>query len=157
MRDKNKYIEDFIESKLRSGSLKKTSDDFSKHLMQRIAAENKALAEERKSERIVKYVISSFSIFAIGFTVLLGVLSSTGKQSTGEGVEFSSIQTSNSLIEKLMYYVQSFFLDVLGFFGLSLSAGSINVMLIVILVVAVFILGERIFLRGRLKSGIQLK
>ncbi len=159
MRDKNKYIDDIIDSRLRASKVAKPSGDFTTHLMQRISAENKSLVEERKSERIVKYAIGSFSLFVIGFTVTLGIISSTGKQTSGDptGVGFNSVQTSNSLIEQLLYYVQSFFINALSFFGLSLDSGSINIMLIVAVLVGVFLIGERLFLRGRLKQSIQLK
>lgn len=158
MREKSKYIDDIIEGRLRASKVSATSGDFTKHLMQRIAAENKALAEERKSERIVKYAIGSFSLSIIGFTVMLGILSGAEKQqSESTGIGFNAVQTSNSLIEQLLYYVQSFFINALGFFGLSLDSGSVNIILIVVLLVAVFLIGERLFLRGKLKSSVQLK
>ena len=159
MKDKKKYIDEIIEGRLRAGRLNRPSGDFTKHLMQRIAAENKSLAEERKSERIVKYAIGSFSVFVIAFTVVLGIISSSNRQVSGDstGVGFDSVQTSNSLIEQLLFYVQGFFINALNFFGLSLDPGSINIMLIVAVLVGVFLIGERLFLRGRLKQSIQMK
>ena len=159
MREKSKYIDDITDSRLRTSRLSKTSGDFTKHLMQRISAENKALVEERKSERIVKYVIGSFSMLIIGFTVMLGILSGASRQSADEtaGISFSTVQTSNSLIEQLLFYIQSFFLKALNFFGISLDSGTLNIILIIALLVAVFMAGERLFTRGKLKSSIQLK
>lgn len=159
MRDKDKYIDEIIDGRLRSSRTSKTSGDFTKHLMQRIAAENKALAEERKSERIVKYAIGSFSMVVIAFTVGLGIISTTGSQSNGDstGVGFNSVQTSNSLIEQALYYIQQFFISALNFFGLSLDSGSVNIILIVAVLVVVFLIGERLFLRGRMRSSVQLK
>ena len=127
--------------------------------MQRISAENKALAEERKSEKIVKYAIGSFSMFVIAFTVALGIVSTAEKQTSGEstGVGFNTVQTSASLVEQLLFYIQSFFINALGFFGLSLNSSSINIILIVALVIAVFVAGERLFLRGKLKQTVELK
>lgn len=159
MRDKNKYIEEFIESKLRKSGLKKTSGDFTVHLMKRITAENKALLEERKSDRIVKYAIGSFSFFVLAFTFALGIISKTEgvKSSDSTGVGFDTVQTSNSLIDRMVYYIESFFMSILNFFGLSISTSSLSIILIVVLVVAVFLIGERLFLRGRFKSSIQMK
>ena len=159
MRDKNKYIDEFIESKLKSGRLDKTSSDFTQHLMSRITAENKALVEERKGDRIVKYAIGTFSFMILGFTVLLGIVSSSRPSTASDetGVGFNTIQTSNSFVENLLYYVQSFFASVLNFFGVTLSASSITIMLVVVLVVVVFLIGERLFLRGRYKSSVQLR
>jgi hypothetical protein len=159
MRDKNKYIDEIVEGRLRASSLNKPSGDFTKHLMQRISAENRSLAEERKSERIVKYAIGTFSLFVIAFTVTLGIISSAGKQVSGDstGVGFDSVQTSNSLVEQLMFYVQGFFINALNFFGLSLDSGSVNIILIVAVLVGIFLIGERLFLRGKMRSSIQLK
>ncbi len=159
MRDKNKYIEDFIESKLRKSRLNKTSGDFTSHLMKRITAENKAFLEERKSERIVKYAIGSFSFFMLAITVGIGVLSKASGVKTGDtgGVGFDSVTTSNSFIDKLVYYVEALFVNILNFFGLSIDSGSVTILLVILLVVAVFLLGERLFLRGKLRSSVQLK
>lgn len=159
MRDKNKYIEDFIESRLRKSGLKRASGDFSKHLMKRITAENKALLEERKSDRIVKYAIGSFSFFMLAFTVVLGIISKTASVSSPDsaGVGFDSVQTSNSLINSLVYYVQEFFINILKFFGVTISSGTVTIILVVVLLVAVFLIGERFILKGKLRSGVQLK
>jgi hypothetical protein len=159
MRDKNKYIDDFIEGKLRKSSLKGTSSDFSAHLMKRISAEHKALVEERKSDRIVKYAIGSFSFLMLGFTFLLGILSKSGSTTGSEtsDVGFETMQSSNSFIATVVYYVQQFFLGVLEFFGVSLTPGSMTIIMVVALVVLVFIAGERLFLRGKLRSSIQMK
>jgi hypothetical protein len=48
-------------------------------------------------------------------------------------------------------------MSVLDFFGVSITSGSLSIILVVFLVVAVFLIGERLFLRGRFKSGMQLK
>ena len=159
MRDKNKFIEDFIESRLRNSSLERASGDFTKHLMKRITAENKALMEERKSDRIVKYAIGSFSFLMLAFTVVLGIVSKTANVSSPDsaGVGFDSVQTSNSLIDTMVYYVQEFFINILKFFGVSISSGTVTIIMVVILLVAVFLIGERFILKGKLRSGIQLK
>lgn len=159
MRDKNKYIDELIDSRLRKSGLSRTSPDFSAHLMKRISAEHKALAEERKSDRIVKYAIGSFSFLMLGFTFVLGILSKSGSTSGSEtsDVGFETMQSSSSFIATVVYYVQQFFLNVLEFFGLSLTPDSLTIIMVVALVVLVFIAGERLFLRGKLKSSIQMK
>lgn len=159
MRDKNKFIEDFIESKLRKSGLKRASGDFTTHLMQRITAENKALMEEKKSDRIVKYAIGSFSFLMLAFTFVLGFISKSSKitSSDSAGVGFDSVQTSTSLIETMVYYIQEFFISILRFFGVSLSSGTVTIILVVVLLVAVFLIGERFIMKGKLRSGVELK
>ena len=75
MRDKNKYIDEILEAKLRKSKLSSATGDFTSHLMKRITAENKALLEERKSDRVVKYIIGSFSFLMLAFTFTLGFIS----------------------------------------------------------------------------------
>jgi hypothetical protein len=159
MRDKEKYIEEFLESRLRKSELKRTSGDFTGHLMKRITAENKALLEERKSDRIVKYAIGSFSFLMLAFTIGIGIISKreTNATSDASGIGFDTMQTSNSFIETVLIYIQRFFMGVLEFFGVSMSPGSVTIMLVVILVVAIFFIGERVLLRGKYRSSIQMK
>lgn len=155
MRDKNKFIDEIIDAKLKKSSLKNTTGDFAQHLMKRITAENKALAEERKSDRIVKYVIGSFSFFMIAFTFALGFLSrkSTSGSNESTGIAFDTMQRSTSFFENMVFYIQDFFTKALSFFGLSLSSGSVNIILVVVLIAVIYLVGERLIMRGKLKQG----
>ena len=155
MRDKNKFIDEIIDAKLRKSSLKQASGDFTSHLMKRITAENKALMEEKKSDRVVKYIIGSFSFLMLAFTFALGIMSKTA--AVNSGVAFDTMQRSNTWLETMFYYIQSFFGNVLSFFGISLSSGSINVILVVVLVAVVYLVGERLFIRGKMKQSMQVK
>ena len=51
---------------------------------ERTAEQNKALAEERKGDRIVKYVIGSFSFLMIAFTFTLGFIARSSRVSNEE-------------------------------------------------------------------------
>lgn len=159
MRDKNKILDEAIESGLRKSRSYRASGDFTAHLMKRIAAENKSILEERKSDRIVKYVIGSFSFLMLGFTFLLGMMSKTASVNSDDtgGLAFNTMQRSNSILETMISYIQGAFTSLLSFFGLSLSSGSINIILVVVLVAIVYLVGERLFLRGKLKSSMEVK
>ena len=159
MRDNNKYIDEILDSKLRKSRLSNATGDFTSHLMKRITAENKALMEEKKSDRVVKYIIGSFSFLMLAFTFTMGFLSKRAGVNSDEttGVAFDTMQRSNSILDTMVYYIQSFFTSVLSFFGVTLSGSSVNIILVVILVAAVYLVGERLFLRGKYKSSIQAK
>ena len=159
MRDKNKILDEAIEAGLRKCRSFKASGDFTQHLMKRIAAENKSILEERRSDRIVKYVIGTFSFLMLGFTFMLGMMSKSASVSTDDsgGLAFNTMRRSNSILETMVSYIQEMFTSVLSFFGLSLSSGSINIILVVVLVAIVYLVGERLFLRGKLKSSIEVK
>jgi hypothetical protein len=95
----------------------------------------------------------------LAFTFGLGIISKrqTAGSTDATGIGFDTMQTSNSFIETVLMYIQRFFMNVLEFFGVSISPGSVTVMLVVILVVAIFFIGERVFLKGRLRQSIQMK
>ncbi|MCI0449917.1 MAG: hypothetical protein L0Y79_09055 [Chlorobi bacterium] len=161
MTDKNKYIEEFIDNKLKKSFLKKTSGNFTKLLMERVHAENKSVLEETKRDRIAKYVIASFSTFIIAFTVAIGYLSGTKGSvptNSGTGVNIdSTIESSSGFFQQFLYYIQSFFVKTLEFLGVSISPNTLLITMVVIFVVGVFLLGERIFIRSKYKSSVQLK
>jgi hypothetical protein len=161
MADKNRYIEAFIDNKLRKSSLKKTSGGFTKVLMERVHAENKSVLEESRRDRIAKYIIASFSTFIIGFTVVIGYLSgSRGSVSpdtqTGVNID-STVESSSSFLQQFLFYVQSFFVKILEFLGVSINPNTLLISMVVIFVVGVFLLGERLFIRSKYKSSVQLK
>lgn len=155
MTNGKKRIDELIEQKLSRSALAKPRDDFQKLLMQRITQEHKKLVEESRKEKIVKYVLGSFSTFMIGFTIVMGYL--YGKSGAADTGLNTTVERSNTLVGRLVYAVQSLFLTVLDFFGVSISPATLNVAIIIILVISVFLIGERLFLRGRYKSSTQMK
>jgi hypothetical protein len=52
---------------------------------------------------------------------------------SGEGVS-TTVEQSNTLVGRLVTAVQSLFLSVLNFFGISISATTLNVALIILVV-----------------------
>ena len=160
MKDKEKYIDGFIENKLRKSELKKTSGDFTRMLMERVNAENKSVLEETKRDRIAKYIIGTFSTLIIGFTVMLGYIGSKSSVSTGRetGVNLdSTFETSNNFFQQFLNYIELFFLKSLEFFGVSMNPKTVLIAMVVIFVVAVFFFGEKLFIRGKYKSSVQMK
>lgn len=156
MQNNNRKIEEFIDEKLRSSRVTKTSGDFSVHLMKRIALEHKSAKEESRWDSLVKYIIGSFSFLLIGFTVALGFISGTSKgvNNPSTGINFSpAVETSNNYLERFIGFMESVFMGVLNFFGLSSNMRTFTVILLVAAVVGVFLLAERFVLRSRLRSS----
>jgi len=150
MAQSNRKIDDFLDQKLRRVPVIQPKDDFSKILMQKVITEHKRLTEETKKERIVKFVLGFFSTFMIGFTVVIGYL--YGKSDVITSGSEVTVERSNSMAGKLVTAIQSVFLSVLNFFGVSISPTTLNIALIILLVIGVYLLGERLFLRGKYKS-----
>ena len=152
MTNGKKRIDEFLEQKLRRSALVQTKSDFQGLLMQKVVLEHKKLTEENRKEKIVKYVLGSFSTFMIGFTIIIGYMSGkTESISTG-----TTVERSNTLVGRLVYAVQTLFLEVLNFFGVSISSTTVTVALIILLVIGVFLMGERLFLRGKYRSSINI-
>ncbi|MCC6867173.1 MAG: hypothetical protein IT280_13545, partial [Ignavibacteria bacterium] len=63
------------------------------------------------------------------------------------------MQRSTSFFENMVFYIQDFFTKALSFFGLSLSSGSVNIILVVVLIAVIYLVGERLIMRGKLKQG----
>jgi hypothetical protein len=160
MADTNRKIEDLIDGKLRGSRLTRTSDNFTQLLMKRAAAEHKFALEESKWDRLVKYIIGSFSTGIIALTVVLGFISgSSGSVSNkSRGIDIGpAVETSNNYLERFLSFLESAFLSVmnfiLNFFGLSANSRTFTVILLVVLVVSVFLAAEKFVLRGRLRSS----
>lgn len=156
MSNTNRKIDDFIDDKLRGSKLSFTSGDFKVHLMKRLAAEHKAAIEESKWDKLVKYIIGSFSFGIIALTVTLGILSgsSSGVTSQGTGVNFGpAVETSNNYLERFFGFFQNVFVGILNFLGFSARPKTFTILLIAVLVIAVFLAAERFVLRGRLRSS----
>ena len=120
--------------------------------MNRIELENKKILAESKSDRVVKYVIGSFTALLIGITVLMGVLSkSSSSPVTGRenAVNFSpAIESSNNYLERFISFVQYIFMSLLNLLGISASSKSFSIALMIIVVVTLFLAADRFLMRG---------
>lgn len=150
----NKKIEEFLESKLRNAETHSVSGDFNKGLMFRIREENNLAKEESRTNRIAKYIIGMFSSLVVGFTILIGILSGS-QPSTKTSASFSfepTIETSNNYLNQFLTMIQDFFNKVLELLGLSYSSQTIGIIAGLIIAVSLFMLADRLFVKGKLKS-----
>ncbi|RPI17833.1 MAG: hypothetical protein EHM58_07815 [Ignavibacteriae bacterium] len=151
--DFDKIFNTFIENKLRKAEVKKTSDNFTKLIMQRVNAESKTALEESKRDRIAKYIVGAFSLLTIAFTVLAGVFSTSAPQSVSKNISFEpAIDTSSNYFWQFWDTISSFFTNTLGLFGFSISAETLSIIGGLVLVLSLFFIADRIFIRGKLKS-----
>lgn len=157
MTNGKKQIDEFLDLELGKSKLARPRDDFQKLLMQKVIAEHKKLVEETRKERIVKYVLGAFSTFMIGFTIVIGYLYGKAESVSAASDVNATVERSNTLVGRLVYAVQWLFLSVLNLLGVSVSPAALNIAIIIILVVTVFLVGERLFLRGKYKSSVQAK
>jgi hypothetical protein len=161
MQNSNRKIEQFIDEKLRGSRINRTSDNFTALLMKRAAAEHKSALEESKWDRLVKYIIGSFSLLIIGSTIVLGFISgsSSNVNNPSRGIDISpAVETSNNFLDRFLGLIQSAFVNVLNFLGFTTGSKSITIIFLVVVAALVFLLAERFVLRNRLRSsGVTLK
>jgi len=161
MTDIKRNIDRFLDEKLRSSGVSKTSEAFSSFLMNRISEENKKILAESKSDRVVKYVIGSFTALLIGITVLMGVLSGSSASvhsSRETAVNFSpAIESSNNYLERFISFIQSIFAGLLNLLGISASSKSFSIILMIVAVVTLFLAADKFLMRGKLRSETTMK
>ncbi len=150
----NKRIEKFLETKLRNSESFAPSGSFNKTLMVRIIEENKMAMEEIKSNKLAKYIIGGFSSFVIALTVILGILS-RGKTSVSTPNKFNiepTIETSNSYFNQFLSAVQNVFSKAMEFLGLTSSSHTVEIVVGLLIALTLFMLADKFFVRGKLRS-----
>ena len=113
-----------------------------------------ATKEELKRDRIAKYIISAFCSMVVMITVAIGLLSGSQK-STSVSNNFSiepALETSNNYLNQFFAFIQNIFSKVLDVFGLSYSPRSFEIILGLLLAISLFMLADRILIKGKLKS-----
>jgi hypothetical protein len=151
----NRKIDEFIEGKLRQTKLESTSSDFKQFVIKRVKSEYKTYGEEERRDRIAKYIIGVFSAIMVGFTVILGYIAKSDIDSTVKSTGITiepTVETSNNILQQFLSYIQSFFINLLGMLGLSASPQTVSIVIGLVLAVIFYVVADRVFLKGRLKS-----
>ena len=122
--------------------------------MFKIIDENKLALVESKQNRIAKYIIGSFSFFVIVFTIIIGIVSGSRPElkPPGQFFDLPTIETSNNYLNQFLSYIQGFFNKVLEILGLSVSTQTVGIVVGLIIAISLFMLADKIFIRGKLKS-----
>ena len=151
----NRKIDDFIENKLKRASLARTSGDFTSHLMNKVQSEYKTAVEEAKRDRIAKYIIGIFCSLILVITIMVGYLAKSDVSSTIESTNIKiepTIVTSTNYFQQFITFIQNLFINILSFFGLTVSLQSVNIIAGLIVIFTLFLVADRIFLKGKLRS-----
>jgi len=156
MANNNRKIEEYIENNLRRSSLVHTSESFTNRLMNKVTSESRSVIQEIKTERIAKYIISIFISLALGVTVIVGYLTggevNSKIESTSVKIE-PTIETSSNYIQQFVSFIASSSVSVLDFLGLTATSKTLSMILYLLGVFILYVIADRIFLKGRLKSS----
>ncbi|MGA2667769.1 MAG: hypothetical protein ABSF32_02500 [Ignavibacteria bacterium] len=156
MPDNSKKIEEYIDNALRRSSVYITSANFTSVLMERVAAENKTAIEELKRDRIAKYIIGTFISLTLFVTIIIGYLSGGEVNSKIETTSVRiqpTIETSSNYVQQFVGYIKSFSMGILNYLGLSATPKTLSILLSFLLIFALYLVADRIFLKGRLKTS----
>lgn len=151
--DFDKIFNTFLDKRLRRADVNKTSDNFTKLLMERINAESKTAAEEVKTDRLAKYIVGGFSFLTLIVTILAGIFStSDSKVETGKISFEPTLQTSTNYFQRFYESISSFFVDMLSLLGLRVSVQTAVIIGGLLLSAVLFFAADRLLLRGRLAN-----
>ena len=149
--DFDKIFNTFLDKRLRRADVNKTSDNFTKLLMERINAENKTAAEEIKTDRLAKYIIGGFSFLTFIVTILAGIFSTSGSKVETGRISFEpTLQTSTNYFQRFYESISSFFVDMFSLLGLRVSMQTAVIIGGLLIAVILFYAADRLLLRGRL-------
>lgn len=153
--DNNKKIEEFLEAKLRGAGGYKPSGDFGRNLMVRIHEENVVAREEKKTNKLAKYIIGGFSSFVVGLTIILGLLSRSKSTVSAPG-RFNiepALDTSNNYINRFFGFISDMFGKAMDLLGLSSTPRAIELVAALLIAFVLFMIADKIFVRGRLRTN----
>lgn len=153
MTRENRKFDEYIENKLRNIKTESVSPDFTKTIMERVKSEYKVFSAEAKSDRTAKIIISGFITLMLLFIFSLALLPDTSKSVEETSVNFHpAIDTSTNYLEKFITIVQEFFINLLGFLGLSFSYGTLTLILGLVIIFLVYWAADRFILKDKLRS-----
>jgi hypothetical protein len=149
--DFDKIFNTFLDNRLRRADVNKTSDNFTKLLMERVNNENKTAVEEIKTDRLAKYIIGGFSFLTFLAAIFAGLYSSSGSKGKTGSISFEpTLQTSTNYFLSFYESISTFFVNLFGMLGLHVSMQTVIIIGGLILAFALFYAADRLLLRGKL-------
>ncbi len=152
-----KSIDQFLDERLRrSASRNTTSSDFTTHVMKQVQTEYQFAVAEQRRDRIAKYIIGAFSFFTIAVALILGYFSRSQVSQTVESTNIKiqpTIETSNTFLQQFVAFIQNVFTDALSLLGLTISARTVTILIVLVIVFALYFLADRFIIKGKLRSN----
>lgn len=140
MSNEKKNMDIFFEERIKRSLHNRVSDGFTNNLMQQIELEQKFATEDKKTDRLVTYVIGAFSAILVAFAVVLGI-TIAGKNDVA-GV-------SESWFSNFSFYLETYTARVLETFGVSVSVEYILFAVIIGVFIFLFSGADRLILRKK--------
>lgn len=151
--DFDKIFNTFLDKRLRRADVNKTSDNFTKLVMERVNNENKTAVEEIKTDRLAKYIIGGFSFLTFVAAIFAGIYSSSGTGVKTGSISFEpTLQTSTNYFQSFYETISTFFVNLFGVFGLHVSFQTAIIIGGLILAFGLFFAADRFLIRGKLAN-----
>ena len=151
MADTGKKIDRYIDSLLSQAEVPDTSPEFTKFLMERVGREYRSALEERKRDRIARYIIGFLTIFILGVSITIGYVFGSKESTTSSPVVDISpaVETSRDYLQRFIDFVLGMPAGLFDMLGLSLMPQTVSIILSVVGIIALFAAADRVFLKGK--------
>jgi hypothetical protein len=144
----------YLDSKLRKSGIAKTSDNFTRLLMDKIQADYAIEAELRKRDRAANYIIGFFSSLIGIITIMTGyfyISTRAEEVSRFNNYIYSGSDAGLGFFERFTIFIQDLSLKITSILGFNQSSSFVNVIMLLIILSALYLLSDRIFMKHRTK------
>ena len=144
MGDNKINIDSFLDDKIKHSLFSKPSDDFIIKLERELELSKEFAREDIKERKMIKYVISVFSILFVSFATTLAYYYSQRFE--------DKIFDFGDLINNFTLQINLLSLKIFDYFGLSISGNSFVYVLVIMLLAILYTLGDRFLFRKSFKK-----
>ena len=137
-------IDSFLDDKIKHSLFSKPSYDFIIKLERELELSKEFAREDIKERKMIKYVISVFSILFVSFATTLAYYYSQRFE--------DKIFDFGDLINNFTLQINLLSLKIFDYFGLSISGNSFVYVLVIMLLAILYTLGDRFLFRKSFKK-----
>ena len=139
-------IDSFLDDKIKHSLFSKPSDDFIIKLERELELSKEFAREDIKERKMIKYVISVFSILFVSFATTLAYYYSQRFE--------DKIFNLEGLVNTFTLQINSLSLKFFEFLGLSVSGNSFVYVIVIMLLALLYTLGDRFLFRKSYKKTV---
>ena len=139
-------IDSFLDDKIKHSLFSKPSDDFIIKLERELELSKEFAREDIKERKMIKYVISVFSILFVSFATTLAYYYSQRFE--------DKIFNLEGLVNTFTLQINSLSLKFFEFLGLSVSGNSFVYVIVIMLLALLYTLGDKFLFRKNYKKTV---
>lgn len=132
----------YLDSKIRKSDITRTSDNFTRQLMNKIQTDFAVEAELRKSDRAANYIMGFFASLMVIITVTAGYFyfsAETFYSDTGTGY-----------FETFLIFIQTLPSRIASILGFNQVTGFVNIIVLLIISSTLYLLADRLIIKRKI-------